>query len=159
MGILAKMMEKLLADRHLAGLDEEQARVCVEALVLCVDIDGRVTEEERSRLQREIKRLPWAWHHSREEIEAAVDEAHAHVRKLTSHEEREAHALRLGERLHQNEAREMIYRMLTEMTWADGQHPREIEVLEMFRRGLGLDPASARRIADEVQRDEAGLIE
>lgn len=158
MGIFTKLLEKLLADQGLAGLTEEQARACIEALVLCIDIDGRTTDEERERLQREIKRLPWAWHHSRDEIEAAVDAAHEHVKSLTTHEAREQHALRLGQILPHDAMRHTIYRMLVALTWADGVHPREIEILEMFRKGLEIDETRAHRIADEI-RDSAGPIE
>lgn len=158
MGIFTKLLEKLLADQGLASLNEEQATACIEALVLCIDIDGRVTEEERERLQREIKRLPWAWRHSREEIEAAVNAAHIRVKTLATHEAREAHALRLGHLLPHDEARETIYRMLVAITWADGVHPREVEILEMFRKGLEVAEDRARRIADEL-RDSIGPIE
>jgi uncharacterized tellurite resistance protein B-like protein len=159
MGLFDRVAEWFLEDKGLANLTEDQVRACIESLVLCVDVDGHISEEERVHLQRELKRIPWTWKHPTTEVEAIVDEAKKHVESLPDHAAREAHAKKLGERLPHDAAREIIYRMLVFMCSSDGVHPHERQVLAMFRDGLGIEEKKAKSIADEVHRRITGSLE
>lgn len=124
-----------------AGLDAQEALVCV--MVLVAAADGSMTDREIGVMSAQVQTLPVFRDFSSERLEAATDAAV----NLLNEEEGLNHAARLIREALEPRLRETAYALACEVTAADhvaGQ--QSLEMLEWVGNELHLDPLVAAAI-------------
>lgn len=137
-----------LEGSDLAALNDAQRLAVLEALVVGVVADGKVTPPEVHRFQEIVLELPWGL--DRAVLAAMVKGAHERIAAMRSPAQVQDYVASLANRLPGAELRDKVVYTMATLMWSDGEvHPAEKGVLGLLVIAFGItsDRAAAIKAA------------
>lgn len=129
----------------LASLDDAQRLAVLEALVVGVTADGKVTAAEARRFDEIVLSLPWGL--DRAVLGAMVKGAHERIAGLRSPAQVQDYVASLANRLPSAELRDKVVYTMATLMWSDGEvHPAEKGVLGLLVIAFGITSERAAAI-------------
>lgn len=107
-------------------------------------------------MEREIRRLPFAWDHSPAEIDEIIETTSRRIAALPDSESLERDLATVLARLPHEKCGAIIYRMLLVLCWTDGVQDAEKRILERVREALRVNDGQAADIAESIRTEIAG---
>lgn len=134
-----------LEGSDLAVLDDAQRLAVLEALVVGVVADGKVTPDEVRRFDEIVLALPWGL--DRAVLAAMVRGAHERIRAMRSPAQVQDYVASLAHRLPGADLRDKVVYTMATLMWADGEvHPAEKGVLGLLVIAFGITSERAATI-------------
>lgn len=134
-----------LEGSDLASLDDSQRLAVLEALVVGVVADGKVTPPEARRFEEIVLSLPWGL--DRAVLAAMVKGAHERINSMRSPAQVQDYVASLANRLPGAELRDKVVYTMATLMWADGEvHPAEKGVLGLLVIAFGITSERAAAI-------------
>jgi uncharacterized tellurite resistance protein B-like protein len=155
MGFFNSVFKLLLSDKDFAKLDDEQNLAVLDLLCLMQLADGRVSDEEERSLRGEFLRLPWAWSLERAAVDERVRASQSRLMSCTEEERTEA-VRSAARKLPEGTLRETVALMLIQLAYADGVEDRELGLLDVYGKEVGIDAAAMKKLIGRVGRDLGG---
>lgn len=134
-----------LEGSDLTSLDDAQRLAVLEALVVGVVADGKVTAAEVRRFDEIVLSLPWGL--DRAVLGAMVKGAHERIAALRSAGQVQDYVASLANRLPGADLRDKVVYTMATLMWADGEvHPAEKGVLGLLVIAFGITSDRAEAI-------------
>ncbi len=134
-----------LEGSDLATLNDAQRLAVLEALVVGVVADGKVTPDEVQRFDEIVLALPWGL--DRAVLGAMVKGAHERIRGMRSPAQVQDYVASLANRLPGADLRDKVVYTMATLMWADGEvHPAEKGVLGLLVIAFGITSERAAAI-------------
>lgn len=147
--VMARILTAMLSN-HGTRLDDGQRDAIMEAVLLTLVTPGLTGDRDRLWLRHGLLSLPWAGGASSGEL-----------RRLSSTEGADyllTFGRSLSRELQHARLRELVFRVMAGLLFADGGTDRDLPILEPLRIGLDISPARAGEIIDMLKDEIVAMV-
>lgn len=154
--VMTRILARLLSQRDLMRMTATQRAALVEALLLTLVAPGPTPDEERLGMRLDLLALPWAanghgWPPS-------VGRRTVHLVHADDVDFLLPFAKSLAHELVDRELKEMAYRIVVALYFADGGTDRDLSTLVPIQVGLDVASERAEQILEHVKDDVVGAV-